>query len=369
VTVAAPRLRALALLVVLLVVLTGCGQGDGSTGGGATASATGAAATQDAGAQDVSIVADGLDLVGTLRLPEGPPPHPGVTIVHGSGPVGRRGSMRGQLGLTLPTPVPVYEELAQALQSRGYAVLTYDKRTCGPFNGCADNDYPMPPDDLTLDTFTQDADAALDHLASRDDVSDLAVIGHSQGGTVAMQVAAGRDDLDAVVLLATPAVPIDEVVAAQADTLEALVAAAGQQGSTADQALAGTRALAEGVTAIDDGATEGPDVGGASRTFWASWIAASREAPQLAAAEEPPVLVIGGEHDWNALPEQVRAWESHLGTDSRVEILPGLTHALTRLDTDDLAAITPDDVGTGLDPSVVDTIATWFDSTLDPESS
>jgi hypothetical protein len=52
-------------------------------------------------------------------------------------------------------------------------------------------------------------------------------------------------------------------------------------------------------------------------------------------------------------------------TDDHLEILPGITHALTRLDEEDPAAITPADVGTQVEPVVVDTIAGWLDATLD----
>lgn len=71
--------------------------------------------------------------------------------------------------------------------------------------------------------------------------------------------------------------------------------------------------------------------------------------------------MLGGEHDWNVPPAQVRAWEPHLGDTDALEILPSLTHALTRLDTDDPAAITADAVGTHVDPSVAEAIAAWLD--------
>jgi hypothetical protein len=80
--------------------------------------------------------------------------------------------------------------------------------------------------------------------------------------------------------------------------------------------------------------------------------------------EEVSVLVLGGSSDWNVLPEQVEAWQPVLDADDRLEILPGITHALTRLDEDDPAAITPADVGAQVEPVVLDTIAAWLDATL-----
>lgn len=346
-------------IVLAVVLLVGCGgeTTDARSGDGADGT--------EVVDEEVTIAADGLDLLGTLRLPAAAPPYPAVAIAHGSGPQSRRGLVPGQLGLSLPRPVPVYEQLAEGLRDAGIAVLTWDKRSCGPFNGCADNGYPTPPEDLTFATFVEDVAAVLDHLAARDDTSDVALVGHSKGGTIAGLLAADRADLATVVLLSTPAVPIDEVLVAQAEKLADLVEAASQQGSAADEVVASLHDLAAEVAEVADGEATGPAIGGASRTFWASWIEASRQAPERLHAATVPVLVVGGDHDWNVPPEQVRAWEGSLPAGSRIEIQPELTHALTRLGTDDPAAITPRDVGTQVDASLIETVVDWLEGTLD----
>lgn len=310
---------------------------------------------------EVTVPADGVDLVGTLRLPDAPGPHTGVVIAHGSGPQSRRGLAPGQLGLGFPTPVPVYEQLAEGLRDAGFAVLTFDKRSCGPFNGCADNDYPTPPDDLTFDVFVDDVDRILDHLADHPDIDRTIVIGHSKGGTIAATLAGRRDDLAAVVLLATPAPPIHEVLATQAATFGDLVDAAGQsEVPAAVQQVEELRTLAEQVTNVAEGQVDGPDVGGVARAFWASWIDASHAAPGRLEASSAPVLVLGGSNDWNVPPAQVEAWAPALSATDELEILSGITHALTRLDVDDPAAITPADVGTSVDDQVISTVADWL---------
>lgn len=310
---------------------------------------------------EVTVPADGLELTGTLRLPDAPAPHAGVVIAHGSGPQSRRGLAPGQLGLGFPAPVPVYEQLAEGLRDAGLAVLTFDKRGCGPFNGCADNGYPVPPGDLSFDTFVDDVDRVLDHLTQHADIDHTVVIGHSQGGTIAATLAGSRDDLDAVVLLATPAPPIHEVLATQADTFADLVDAAGQASQPAAvQQVDGLQTLASTVSDIADGQVDGPDVDGVPRSFWASWIGASRAAPGRLEAGSAPVLVLGGSNDWNVLPEQVQAWAPALDDTDELHILPGITHALTRLEVDDPAAITPSDVGSAVDEHLVTTIADWL---------
>jgi alpha-beta hydrolase superfamily lysophospholipase len=363
--VGAPHRRATSLVwLVALLLLSGCAEA-GDDPGDPTAEA-GAAADGQERDEEVRVPVDGLDLVGTLRLPDGEGPHPGIVIAHGSGPQSRRGMAPGQLGLTLPQPVPVYEELATGLRDAGYAVLTFDKRSCGPFNGCADNDYPTPPPDLSFGAFVDDVDAVLDHLAARDEVDQLVLIGHSKGGTIAAELADRRDDLAAVVLLAAPAVPIDEVLASQADTFADLVAAAGQAQPGAVQVVTDLQDLAADVADIAAGEVDGDPVGGVPGTFWAEWIEAGRAAPDHLAATSTPVLVLGGTSDWNVLPEQVEAWAPSLdGDQDRLEILPGITHALTRLNEQDPAAITAADVGTQVEPVVIATIVDWLDATLE----
>lgn len=348
----------------LLLALAGC-SGDGT----AASEEAGDAADDPDGAEtsevpqdpEVTVAVDGLELRGTLRLPDGVGPHTGIVIAHGSGPSSRRGESPGQLGLTLPTPVAVYEELAAGFEADGYAVLTFDKRTCGPFNGCADNDYPTPADELLFDTFVDDLGAVVDHLAARDDIDRIVVAGHSKGGTVAAQLADRRNDLDALVLLATPAIGVPELLAAQAATLEELIIAVGQRGPQAERAIAELEDLAVAVTAVEDGALDGPPIGGVSRAFWSSWIDAATAATVAIATTDVPVLVVGGVNDSNVLPAQLEAWSGSLdGPDDDLVLLDDLTHALTRLEGDDPAAITPADVGSSVDQRVIDTVTQWL---------
>ena len=190
----------------------------------------------------------------------------------------------------------------------------------------------------------------------------MVAVGHSQGG----HIVAGLLDrgLAAAVLLSTPEPPIQEVLAKQADKLAELVEATSQQGAAADSAVAEARELADEVQAIAEGDMAGDDVGGASRAFWASWISVSTEAPELVSSASVPVLALGGEEDWNVHPDDVRAWEDHIGEEGAVQLLPGITHALTYLGTDDPAAIELEDLGVEVDPSVVNVLASWLDETL-----
>lgn len=313
---------------------------------------------------DVPIPADGIELDGSLHLPATGPPFDAVVIVHGSGPLSRRGEVPGQLGLTFPRPVPVYEQLAVGLQQRGFAVLTWDKRTCGRAHGCADRDHPHPATDVTVDSLRDDAEAAVDALAANPDVGSLAVLGHSQGGTLAIEIAATHDEVDAVVLAGTTPQPLDGLLAGQARKLEELTEAVGQRGSAADAAVAEVRDLAEQVATLAAGGETPEVVGGAPVAYWRSWAAAARRAPELAGDLEVPVLALGGGQDWNAPADEVVGWRRYLGADDEVRILDGITHALTRLEPRDPGDITPADVGDEVDPQVVAVLAEWLETAV-----
>lgn len=342
------------ILGVLVLLLAACGAPGFDEGPGAPQTFQ----------EQLQIPGEDLDLAATLYLPAAEPPFPAIAIVHGSGPLSRQGPVIGQLGLTFPSAIPIYSQLAEGLARRGYATLIWDKRTCGPFNGCGNNEYPDPGQDVTLDDFRTDAAAALDVLADLEGITEVVVLGHSQGGTLAAQLAVDHEHVDAAVLLTTPAATIDEVLQAQADKLAELGETAGRPDASVDDAVAELRAIADEVTAIGDGALTGEDVGGANRAFWSSWMAAGRDAAERVGEAEVPVLVLGGEADWNVLPRLVEPWEDLLPASGEVEILPDLTHALTRLEEQDLTRMEPEDLGLEVDERVPERITTWLDEVL-----
>ncbi|MGF1632560.1 MAG: alpha/beta hydrolase family protein [Phycisphaerae bacterium] len=159
---------------------------------------------------------DDIALSGRLTLPTDaageilPGRHPGVLLVAGSGPTdldGNQAALRPDL----------LKLLAQDLAGRGYVVLRFDKRGVG-------QSQPPPLNYKGLARFTEwpnyagDLAAAFATLAEQPEVDParLAVVGHSEGGYLALEA---WDVLDpkpaAVVLLATPAESYDQVILRQ----------------------------------------------------------------------------------------------------------------------------------------------------------
>ncbi len=111
-------------------------------------------------------------------MPAGPAPHPAALLVAGFGPADRDGSF-GSRG-----PGGPYRALALELARRGVAVLRYDKRGLGGSAGPALSWLDARP-------LARDAAAAAQALAALPgvDASRVALVGHSQGGDPALEVA------------------------------------------------------------------------------------------------------------------------------------------------------------------------------------
>lgn len=140
---------------------------------------------------DVSIPAPGFNIAGTLTMPkgEGRLRHPTVVLVGGSGPVDRDETVAG---------IPIFAQLADALAERGFMVLRYDKRGVGQSGGRVET--------VTLEDYADDVMAIIKWLGKRDDVDPrrMAVVGHSEGGSVAMIAAAKEKKIASIVLVAAP---------------------------------------------------------------------------------------------------------------------------------------------------------------------
>ncbi len=150
--------------------------------------------------RDVAISADdGVSLAGTLTVPSvAAAPLAGFVFVHGSGCNDRDETIG---------PNKIFAQLANALSNDGYAVLRYDKRSCGKSGGT----FPV------RDRLVADALDAVAYLRSQPgmDPSRIFVLGHSEGGELAPSVAIADGHLRGIVLLAPPAIPLERLLMQQ----------------------------------------------------------------------------------------------------------------------------------------------------------
>lgn len=144
----------------------------------------------------------GVRLSGTLTIPAeaNGNGYPAVVLISGSGPQDRDETLFGH------KPFAV---IADHLTRRGMMVLRYDDRGTGKSTGNFSNS--------TSADFADDAAAAVQFVTARPeaDKNSIGLIGHSEGGLIAPVVANENKDVDYIVLLAGPGVPIRTLMAEQ----------------------------------------------------------------------------------------------------------------------------------------------------------
>ncbi len=154
------------------------------------------------GDEQVRIPANGFSLAGTLSKPattvKGP--QPAIILVAGSGPTDRDEMVYG---------IPIFGELAGALADEGFAVLRYDKRGIGQSGGRVES--------ATMEDYADDLRAVIKFMTERKDIDKrrVAVVGHSEGGSVAMLAATREKKIAALVLVSTIGVTGAELNIAQ----------------------------------------------------------------------------------------------------------------------------------------------------------
>ena len=177
--------------------------------------------------EDVSFEnsAAGIRLAGTLTIPPGKGPFPGMILIAGSGAHDRDEALMGHRPFLV---------LSDYLTRRGIAVLRYDKRGVGESEG----NYAT----ATTADFADDAEAGLAYLTTRAEVDrrKIGLVGHSEGGMIAPMLAARDSSVAFIVMMAGPGVPGDELLVEQ--TL--LIAEAnGQTHETAEKAAGEERII------------------------------------------------------------------------------------------------------------------------------
>lgn len=312
--------------------------------------------------------APGVTLAGTLTLPAGEGPHPAVILISGSGPQDRNEAIFGHKPFLV---------LADHLARRGIAALRYDDRGTAKSTG----DFGA----ATSVDFSDDAEGALDFLKTRKEIhpKHIGFLGHSEGGIIAPMIAARREDVFFLVLMAPTAVPGAEIMLAQADAI-------GRAAGAPDPARAQNRQLQEKLfelvrTTPDQEALQTkvaeilsmmPEPQRAAQVKqvaspWMRFFITYDPAPVLRRVKIP-VLALFGERDLQVLPHQnappveeaLRAAGNPLSETHRLE---GLNHLLQPARTG-----LPQEYATieqTIDPKALDLIAGWLRRTagLEPK--
>lgn len=155
--------------------------------------------------EDITFRNEAMDikLSGTLTIPDKTGKYPAVVMVTGSGPQDRNEEIMGHKPFLV---------IADHLTRHGIAVLRYDE--CGV--GESEGNYGAS----TIPSFADDAAAAITYLKTRADIDPqkIGVIGHSEGGAVAVMLASKKIPAF-IISLAGPGVNGCEVMRSQREAI------------------------------------------------------------------------------------------------------------------------------------------------------
>ncbi len=249
---------------------------------------------------------------------------PVVLIVPGSGPTDRDGN--SPAGIKAAS----YSRLASWLMIRGIASVRIDKR--GMF---ASADAIADPNAVTMGDYADDVHAWTKAIVAGTGAPCVWVMGHSEGGTVALLAAAHAEgeaarNICGVITLAAPGRPLGTIMREQ---LKANPANA----PILDDALGAIATLEEGRRVDTDGfhpalaALFAPAVQG----FLIDSFAINPAA--LIAEISKPVLIVQGEEDIQVTPRDARLLHA-AKPDATLALLPGVNHVLKDVPPGDRAA-------------------------------
>ena len=316
---------------------------------------------------------ENFSLAGTLTLPKGEGPFPGVVFISGSGPQDRDETIFNHKPFLV---------LADHLTRNGIAVLRYDDRGVGESKGSSEN--------ARSDNLADDAAGALAFLRARHEIDTrrTGLLGHSEGGMIAPILAARTKDVAFVVLLSGPGVPGDEILLRQGELIRRAEHVSEQQieaqtkiaktlysiiRSTPDTAAAYTKmmeALNMFADELPDSIRHSPDfsreqLSSSARSLnspWFRYFLTYDPRPALRALKIP-VLALNGELDLQVpASENIAAIESALreGGNTRVttKIFPKLNHLFQTSVTGSVSEYAK--IEETMAPEVIDTITQWL---------
>jgi pimeloyl-ACP methyl ester carboxylesterase len=298
--------------------------------------------------EEVKIVDGDVSLAGTVtRTKEAQGRLPAVTFLSGSGPQDREGYSSG---IDLGT-----HEILDRLTREGFLVLRVDDRGVGASTG--------PTQDIDFGDLVEDGRRAVRFLLARPDVDPerLAVIGHSEGGLSA-PVLAAEEPLAAIVLMAAPGRPLEDLLREQ------LLHGKKQAGATAEQCERFASELdlfLEAVAAGEEIDTEGAPPELAAFAPARAWLAShlGRDPLPFLRKVRCPILILQGAKDVQVsserdTPRLVAVLDEAKHADHELVVFPALDHLFKK------ASDPPSELDylktRPIDPEFLDALAAWL---------
>lgn len=301
---------------------------------------------------------DGAVLAGTLTLPGGMVEKvPALVLLQGSGPTDRDGNQPPVLRTDL------LRQIAEGLAQKGIATLRYDKR--GMHANAAG--LPVDPKDYAAyfnwQNFVDDAYAAYAFLRSQSsvDLNKVGLAGHSEGGSIALDLAQRLRDGEkplALLLLSTAGRPLDVIVREQLERQLAAVKPAQKRAFLTEndrvvREIRDTGKVPEKLPPALNGLY--PSYSG---LFWQAQL--KLDPAELAQRFAGPVMIVQGDADIQISAERDavaldRALQKRGSDDHTLILLPRTSHNLKRLQDDKDQGFEGE-----IDPALTERMATWL---------
>lgn len=259
------------------------------------------------------------NLGGTLLVSPRMPAAPVVLIIPGSGPTDRDGN--NPLGIRAST----YRLLAWALAERNIASLRIDKR--GMYSSAR---AIRNPNAVTLNDYAADIETWVRTIRAETGARQIWLLGHSEGGLVALAAATLGTEASGLILAATPGRPLGQVMRSQLCGNPA-------NAPILDEAIAIIASLECGQPVDDAGmhAALKPLFRSEAQGFLIDLIA--RDPARMLAQISKPVLVIQGTKDLQVSTDDARRL-AEARSDVALSFLPNVNHVLKAVPGDDIAA-------------------------------
>jgi hypothetical protein len=298
--------------------------------------------------QELALGPEPVDVPGTLAVPHGAGPWPGVVLLAGSGSLDRDET----IGRNKPL-----KDIAWGLASRGVAVLRFDKVT---HTHAAELTNAR---EFTLsDEYLPQATAAIavlrDH--ARVDPARIFVLGHSLGGTVAPRVADADPSVAGMILLAGGAQPLHWVIVRQTRYLASLNPDTAASSQPVIDALTAKARMVDSPE-LSSSTPVGELPLGAPAAYWLD--IRGYDPAALAATLRRPMLILQGGRDYQVtVADDLARWRAALDgrPDVTFRVYPDFNHLFVA----GSGPSTPAEYEPAqhVDPAVVTDIAKWLEA-------
>lgn len=159
---------------------------------------------------EVKFQGAGIELVGTLSVPESKAAMPAVLMLPGSGPTDRNGNQPPSLITNL------LKDLSGVLNEEGFITFRFDKRPVHHYSAVWPKEMSTLSEFFSMENHLADVEAAFTFMSKQKGVDStrLYILGHSEGGMFATALAA-KLKARGLILLGAPGRGMDAILTEQ----------------------------------------------------------------------------------------------------------------------------------------------------------